>query len=197
MTDVAPSLLELVADRLRRRLLATLVAAVGDAAGAAPKMVRAGAGPQHVMLQARLEDFAAHHGFLEFHDFDELLPDVLAVSTVDIFIGEASAAPLLRPGDLDMRQRVEACISELVLVAQQSWFDKAMLAVCVDTQHAAEQWLMDLTQLSVAAALVIGSPFSVTEQAQGAWVAAGVVTSRRHAARGSAKNGDTSRSTKS
>jgi hypothetical protein len=190
-------LLELAAERLRRRLLATLVAAVGDAAGAAPKMVRAGAGPQHVMLQARLEDFAAHNGFLEFHEFDELLPDVLAASTGDIFIGEASAAPLLRPGRLDMHQRVEACISELVLVAQQSWFDKAMLAICVDTQHAAEQWLMDLTQLSVAAALIIGTPFSVTEQAKGAWVTAGVVTSPRRVVQGSAEISGTSRSTKS
>ena len=104
MAHTAPPLLELVAEHLRHRLLATLVAAVG--ASTAPKIVLAGAGPQHVRLQTALEDFAANNGFREFHDFDELLPDVLAASTVDIFVGEASAAPLLRPGNLDMRQRI-------------------------------------------------------------------------------------------
>ena len=178
MTIAAPPLLELAADHLRRRLLATLVAEVGDAAGAAPKIVRTVAGSQHVRLQAALEDFAASNGFLEFHDFDELLPDVLAVATVDVFIGEASAAPLLRPGNLDMRQRIEACISELALIGPDSWFEHAMFAVCVGTQRAAEQWSRELTQLAVAAALAIGTPFHITEQAEGAWISAGVLTPR-------------------
>ena len=176
MTTAVPSLLELVAERLRRRILATLVAAVGDAGSKAPKIVRIGAGSQHVMLQTRLEDFAADNGFRELHDFDELLPDVLAVSSVAIFVGEASAASLLRPGKLDTRQRIAACIGELALVAQNSWFERAMLAVCVDSQRAAEHWLIELTQLTVATALILGTPFSITQQAEGAWVAAGVVT---------------------
>jgi hypothetical protein len=176
--NAAVPLLELVAEHLRRRLLATLIATGGDAASA-PRIVRAGAGRQHVMLQAALEDFAASLGFLEFHDFDELLPDVLAVSVVNVFVGEASAAPLLRPGNLDMRERIEACTSELGLIARQSWFEQAMLAVCVDTPHAAEQWLRDLTRLTVAAGLAIRTPFHIVEQGKGAWVAAGVVSHRR------------------
>lgn len=178
MANSAHDLLELVANHLRRRLLATLVHAAGSAASSAPKMVRAGAGPKHVTLQAALEDFATHNGFPEFHDFDELLPDVLAASRAAVFVGEASAAPFLRPGSLDMRQRVEACVSELGLLVAETWFQRAMLAVCLDTQRAAVQWSIELARLSVAAGLVIHTPFYVCQQGEGAWVAAGEVASR-------------------
>ena len=178
MTSAAHSLLEQLAGRLRRRFVATLVAAVGTDASKAPKIVRTGVGSQHVMLQTALEDFATSHGFQEIHDFDELLPDVLASSAIGVFVGEACVAQLLRPGRLNAHQRVEACVAEVALVVRESRIQQAMLAVGVDTQREAELWLVELLHLALAVGLVFSTPPALTQPAVGVWIAAGVVTTQ-------------------
>ena len=173
--SVPTASIDVVADGLRHRILSTLATHLGNTASNEAKIVAEGAGLIHVMLQTQLEDFAIENGFVELHDFDELLPDVLAMSSVGVFVGEARARGTLRPGKLDTAQRVEAYVTELSRMLHDARINRAMLALCTDARQDAEAGVEELTRLCVAAEMRPRLPFHVVELATEVWLTHGIV----------------------